>query len=290
MNHLTFSGHETFHCRHLWLKKGYDFLTNSNRFSEESAVVELGVGKNMVTAIRYWLKAFEIISEKDEPQRIGNYLFAQNGKDPYLENIGTLWLLHYFLVTRGKASIFSLIFNEFRKERIEFNKEHLKWFMKRKCEENNCSFNTNTVSNDINVFLKTYLRPDKRTKNIEDDFSGLLIELDLLQPLGRFETGSGLWHKIESKEREELPVQIFLFSILDNDRYGKSISFNELLNGFNSPGMMYAMNASGLMAKIEDVINKFPSVTFKDDAGIRELQFKEKPGKWEILDHYYHEN
>ena len=22
---LTFSGHETFHCRSLWLKKGYDF-------------------------------------------------------------------------------------------------------------------------------------------------------------------------------------------------------------------------------------------------------------------------
>ncbi|RYG02779.1 MAG: DUF4007 family protein, partial [Chitinophagaceae bacterium] len=21
----TFSGHETFHCRHLWLKKGYEF-------------------------------------------------------------------------------------------------------------------------------------------------------------------------------------------------------------------------------------------------------------------------
>lgn len=25
-NKLTFSGHDTFHCRHLWLKKGYDFV------------------------------------------------------------------------------------------------------------------------------------------------------------------------------------------------------------------------------------------------------------------------
>lgn len=26
-NKLTFTGHETFYCRYLWLKKGYDFLS-----------------------------------------------------------------------------------------------------------------------------------------------------------------------------------------------------------------------------------------------------------------------
>lgn len=290
MNHLTFSGHETFHCRHFWLKKGYDFLLKNNRFSDESAVVELGVGKNMVTAIRYWLRAFEIIGEKDEPQKIANYLFADDGKDPYLENIGTLWLLHYFLVTKGKASIFSLIFNEFRKERIEFNKEHLQWFIKRKCEENNHLYNSNTVNNDINVFIKSYLRPKNKTKNIEDDFAGLLIDLDLLQQLERFDTGSGSWFKIESKERKDIPLEIFLYSILDNDNYGNSISFNELLNGYNSVGIVYAMNASGMITKIEAVINKYPNITFTDDAGIRELQFTQKPNKWELLNQYYDAN
>lgn len=290
MSHLTFSGHETFHCRHFWLKKGVDFLLSHNRFSEESAVVELGVGKNMVTAIRYWLRAFEIIDEKDEPQKIADYVFADGGKDPYLENIGSLWLLHYFLVTRGKASIFSLVFNEFRKERIEFNKEHLQWFIKRKCEENNHLYNSNTISSDINVFVKSYIRPKNKTRSIEDDFSGLLIDLDLLQQIERLETGSGSWFKVESKEREEIPLEVFLFSILDNDKYGNSISLNELLNGYNSVGMVYAMNASGVMAKVEGLIKKFPYIVFSDDAGIRELQFKKKPNKWDILNCYYHED
>ncbi|HRW22723.1 MAG TPA: DUF4007 family protein, partial [Bacteroidales bacterium] len=55
---LTFSGHETFHCRTFWLKKGYDFLVSGNNTfkNEEAAVVELGVGKNMVASIRYWMK------------------------------------------------------------------------------------------------------------------------------------------------------------------------------------------------------------------------------------------
>lgn len=48
---FTFSGHESFQCRQLWLKKGYDFVNKKKSFNDEDAVVELGVGKNMVSSI-----------------------------------------------------------------------------------------------------------------------------------------------------------------------------------------------------------------------------------------------
>ena len=48
----SFSGHESFHCKSLWLKKGYDFICNKKHFADTDSVVELGVGKNMVSAIR----------------------------------------------------------------------------------------------------------------------------------------------------------------------------------------------------------------------------------------------
>ncbi len=48
-----FSGHETFYCKSLWLKKGYDFRLGGNTFNQEDAVVKLGVGKNMVASIRF---------------------------------------------------------------------------------------------------------------------------------------------------------------------------------------------------------------------------------------------
>lgn len=47
----SFSGHESFHCKSLWLKKGYDFLADEGQFNDINAVVELGVGKNMVASI-----------------------------------------------------------------------------------------------------------------------------------------------------------------------------------------------------------------------------------------------
>ena len=56
----TFSGHESFPCKSLWLKKGYDFVVAGNDFNSPEAVIGLGVGKNMVASIRFWLKAFRV--------------------------------------------------------------------------------------------------------------------------------------------------------------------------------------------------------------------------------------
>ena len=43
MANLVFSGHETFHCRHYWLKKGVDFLAHGKSFKDELALLDLGV-------------------------------------------------------------------------------------------------------------------------------------------------------------------------------------------------------------------------------------------------------
>lgn len=57
-DNYKFSGHESFPCKSLWLKKGYDYDEDNGDFNDPLAVVNLGVGKNMVGAIRYWLKAW----------------------------------------------------------------------------------------------------------------------------------------------------------------------------------------------------------------------------------------
>lgn len=54
MAKFSFSGHETFYCRHYWLKKGIDFVENEGQFTKSQAIIDLGVGKNMVSAIRYF--------------------------------------------------------------------------------------------------------------------------------------------------------------------------------------------------------------------------------------------
>jgi hypothetical protein len=281
----TFSGHDSFQCRQLWLKKGYDYVQEGKSFNDEDAVVRLGVGKNMVSSIRFWLKAFDIIDNKDIPTEFGKRLFDdKNGYDPFLEDEASLWLLHYQLVKNSFASIYSIIFNEFRKEKLFFNKETFVNYVKRIGESNpDLNFNENTVAKDFTVFANLY-KNDPESKDVEDSFSGILSEIELLKTTGK---GKEEQFYIENMERDNLPEAVVLFTILDNFNYGNSISLNSLEFDLNSPGSIFALNRSGLMNKISDIVDEFKDITFTDQAGIKELQFKKKSDAYKILDTYY---
>lgn len=281
----TFSGHDSFPCRQLWLKKGFDFVQKRKNFNDEDAVVQLGVGKNMVSSIRFWLKAFNIIDNKDNLTEFGKRIFDdENGYDPFLEDEASLWLLHYQLVKNGFASIYTLIFNELRKEKIFFNKDTFVNYVKRIGEGSpGLSFNENTVAKDFIVFANLY-KNDHESKDIEDSFSGILSELELMKSSGK---GKDEKFYIENTERDNLPESVLLYAILDNPNFGNSISLNALEFDWNSPGSIFALNRSGLMNKITDLVNNFKGITFTDQAGIKELQFKTKESAYTILNNYY---
>ena len=156
---MRFSGHETFICKQFWLKKGYDFLIAGNKFGNEDAVVELGVGKNMVSAIGFWMKAFGLCDDKWELTETANYIFGDEGKDTYLEDMGTIWLLHYLLVKENYASIYNLFFSGFRRGRTEFTSEQLHKYIESIAKEDN-SYNVNTITTDIMVLQRMYQKAD----------------------------------------------------------------------------------------------------------------------------------
>jgi len=282
----SFSGHESFQCRNLWLKKGYDYIKSGKSFSDESAVLELGVGKNMVNSIRFWMKAFNILDEKDSITPLAEKLFNdRNGWDKYLEDEATLWLLHYHLVKKGYASTYQMMFNEFRKEKIEFTRTNFESYVQRKSEELGFQFNKNTVKDDFDVFLKMYLRSDSQSKDKEDSYSGILSELEFVKSVGR---GENKYFVIENSERLEVPDEIILYCILETGNFDASLNLSSIEQDPNSVGSIFAMNRSGLFNKIEGITEKFnQEVSFSDHAGVRELQFKTKPDPLTILERYY---
>lgn len=290
MSNLTFSGHESFFCKQFWLKKGFDFVLENKSFTDNSSVVHLGVGKNMVSSIRFWMKSFGLLDKEGNLTDIAKYLFGKNGKDLYLEDLGTLWLLHYHLIKTKTSSIYDLVFNELRKERSEFTRDQLHLFIKRKCFETGSNYNVNTIDKDINVFKNNYTKPEKKSKNnIEDDFSRLFIDLNLIDHWKSVdsERKTEEWFKIENKSRNEIPFNIILFVILDNESYGQSISLKELQVGNNSPGSVFAISTEGLLSKLQEIQSKYTGVVFTDTAGVQVLQFRGYIDKWGVLDDYY---
>ena len=113
-NKYIFSGHESFPCKTLWLKKGYDFVIQGKDFNSSEAVIDLGVGKNMVAAIRFWLRVFGIC-ENDQLTWLGIYLMTRTAKI----NIWKTWqrfgfciFILYIEMTQRFTTGFLLIFRE----------------------------------------------------------------------------------------------------------------------------------------------------------------------------------
>ena len=277
MDKFSFSGHESFQCKTQWLKKGYDFVNEHNNFNDPEAVVKLGVGKNMVAAIRHWLRAFEIIDTDQIITEIGHYIFNNdNGVDPYTEDLSTLWLLHYHLIKRNYASIYRMAFVDFHREKNEFTREHLQHYIKRRCKEEGwgCLYNENTAKKDVGVFLQNYVVPEN---SVFDDFSVLLLQLDLIKKIDKST------YSFNYISKQPVEPNIFLYAI--EDYYGSiSIGFDALME----LGLIFCMTNSELIEIIDQICILYPNkVVFSDLAGIKELQFKEKTDWRVVLNSYY---
>jgi hypothetical protein len=298
MSKLSFAGHETFICKQFWLKKGYDYLKSNDSFGEKEAISALGVGKNMVSAIQFWMKAFGLLLDDNKTLTSkAHYLFDEKtGKDLFLEDLGSVWLLHYFLIKTNRSSIYNIVFNDFRKERFEFTKDILFNFIKRKCEAEEIEVSPNTLNSDINVFLKTYSKPDASTERIEieDAFIGLLLDLDLVKSFKKInlENKSVDWYKISNEDRADLPFHLVLYVILDmldDQKNGTSISFKELQQEPNAPMLVFALTPDCLFDKLQEITDYYKGdIIYSETAGVQVLQFKSsKITKDSVLNDYY---
>jgi hypothetical protein len=182
----SFSGHETFPFRYPWLKKGFDAVHDGDRgvFLRDDAITTLGVGKNMVRAIRHWCLTAGVLEEnRDEPGTVrptslGILLLADDGLDPYLEDPATLWLLHWQIAScQARATTWFWTFSYYNEP--EFTRESLfsalfNWAQTLGGKK----VASSSVKRDVEVFLRTYVRPRQaRGNGTEDTIDCPLVEL-----------------------------------------------------------------------------------------------------------------
>lgn len=274
----TFSGHESFTCKTLWLKKGYDFINKYYNFNAPDAVVQLGVGKNMVASIRYWMRAFGM-TKNDELTTLATYLLdTENGKDPFIEDLGTLWLLHFMLVSCEEATLYNWLFVRLQKERKIFDRQNVVSFVHRLMVEDGKQsiYNENTVKKDIGVLLQNYVLPQK--SKALDDYSALLIDLDLIR------TTDGKTYVFNIEGKRQIPWEIFLYAIIYMKGNDNTVSYDLL----QDIGLMFCMNDMEVIDMCKTIeSHKRNNVRYSDTAGIRQLQFIDELNSEDILNEYY---
>lgn len=282
--HYRFSGHDTFHCKQQWLLKGFN---NPNFSNVSKSIISLGVGKNMVSSVKYWLEAFGITNENNLTD-FSNLIFSPEiGLDRYLENEGTLWMLQYKLCQKKYASIFHLLFTEYFEDKVnyDFNEEKVIKFILNRLEINgDKSISENTLSNDFKVFIRTYLSSSKDIKNIEEEFNAPLLELNLIEKIEN--------HKyVLNKINRSIPLEILGYCILDmtQEQNSTSLKLEEIKRSIGNYFCITNDCLEDLLSQLNEVSNVF---VYIDHAGIATLDIKQNTIELreELLKKYYHAN
>jgi len=305
-----FTGHDTFPLRYGWLYKAVNHLNSGGKLQTskeeetQQAIIELGVGKNMVNAIRYWADSAGLLKYNKEQNIVnysssdsGNYLFnEETGKDPYLEHIGSIWLIHFWLCfNQNEMTAYRYFFNIFNGE--YFEKQILLAHMStdiKKLTSGDISLNESTIQKDIDTFLNSYSKKLKHNSKAADEeqFNSPLSELNLIQDNGKN------YYLSDLNEKEELPIEVFIYALLKfvqkESKVSKvaKVNFKSLLLDSYSPGRIFRLSEKGLGVKLDAAqVYSDNKILWIDSLGLRQITVDESylEAEYTVLNKYYEE-
>ena len=274
---FSFSGHETFPLRYGWLKKGIDAASHDHAlFSDERAMVKLGVGRNMVRSIRHWCLTAGLVQEIQRghltPTDLGRSIFLDDGFDPYLQDPATLWLIHWKITSNIRmATTWFLVFNyltgaEFTKEMLV--SEIQAYLQKLQYKQ----ISGNTIARDVDCFIRTYVN-SRQTKSavLEDTLDCPLVDLRIIS-----ESTDGRMYQFQRGPQLSLPDEIFVFALLEfwraTARQGEAMAFKEIAYEPGSPGRIFKLDEDSLVSRLERIETVSDSLlTYDETAGMKQV-------------------
>ena len=300
--HPGFAGHQTFHPRFGWIKKAYEGAKgNPDVFNDPHATVDLGVGKNMVEAIRFWGLAFKVIARIPKPDRrrisiaevtlLGAVLLDDDGGwDPYLEDPATLWVLHWLALSAVSAlPLWWIVFNDF--SGLEFAESDLLEFAVDEVAATRWPQpNPSSIQKDIDCLLRMYAPRESRGRQTIDDLLdspfrelGIIVSAPGERDRYRFVLG----------QKPGLPPEVIAFACLDYlgrfDSDARTSTLTRLATDPGSPGRILKLAEADLLEAIEKVAADHDGIHLGSPAGVTQLTFDADPRELatDLLHHYY---
>ena len=291
---FRFSGHETFPCRYAWLPKAFAAIeVDRGAFSDdERAMIRLGVGKNMVRAIRFWMVEMSVaVRHADggyEPSGFAKAVFnRKKGIDPFLQDIRTLWLLHWKLSThiaQEPLLAWDVLINQWQSPDI--SRSAVLQAFRRAADKDARPPSDVTLEQHFDTFLHTYVPTRSRKGEIqEDNLDCPLVELEFINPVGeRRIDGTGKREPIYAFRMEDKPditPEMFAFALDDFWRIRRStertLTFKDVTFGHGSPGQVFKLPEWAVRQRLE-VISSDASGPFRYLESATQQQISRREG------------
>lgn len=236
-------------------------------------MAELGVGKNMVRSIRFWAESVGILQPSDNGHTVsgfGRELFIKTdgsrgekdpGLDPYLEDVQTLWLIHWRLATNKESLVFAwdFLLNRFQEPEL-YTSTVIRAFEKELVGHN---ISKGSMEQLWSVFLHSYVPTRGRKGDVrEDTLDCPLVELDLLMPTGFAEAAdpagrAELKYAFRREDKPEIGNRMFSYCLgefwQNHHADERSIPLHLVANGHGSPGQVFKIPEPDIRTRLLDI-------------------------------------
>lgn len=256
-SNMRFRAHESFFIRKGWLYKGLknvrnypDIFTNKNI----KATDYLGIGTNMVRSLRYWLQAVSLTTESKTGinQRMEQNLTVLANtiweRDRYMEEIGTICLLHYKLAKIDKdktteATAWYYFFNKFNLN--EFEKQDFVEELSKYADLNKGGVAKTSYESDFDCLINTYISRVKSNPKKDDPESNIDCPLGELNLIDIVDIKKKIYRKSQPAKNMLHPL-ILLSIIVDNVKEEKEIRISSILNEAGNIGKVFNLDIISL--------------------------------------------
>lgn len=251
----------------------------------------------MVRSIQHWCQVSRLIEndamelnqrKRFVPTQFGNRIFADDGFDPYLEDMATLWLIHWQLTTNAnRATTWYWAFSIFGQNefgRDTFIAELIGW-----AERNTRNrISENSIKRDVDCFLRTYV-PSRLTKTtvMEDTFDCPLVELNLIS-----DSSDGNTHRFHRGPKPSLPIEIFAAALSEfwdaHFSGNNTLTFANIAYAPRSPGRTFLLDEDSLAEYLDrlDHLTK-GMLRYDETAGVKQVYRQRQVDPMKLLNSYY---
>lgn len=291
---MQINKHGSFYIRNGWPTKIIDAVSNDKFIfspnNEVNAVDNIGVGRVMIKALRYWSTVLGITFEGKNQQGI-YHSFSDLGKliklyDPYFQAIGTLWLLHRNLACSiDDATAWAWAFNKYPVK--AFSKEDFITSFYSYIQKNGGKYAKNAIEKEFGCFKNTYVSDSDFDieKIIDEDTIPFFAPLRLIEYVG-----NGMFEKRKITIKD-VPIDIFNYFILtDNEKHltqSKQIGIDLLFENEFQVGKYMNLSYSVLLELLQQLEN-LKKITLVNNFGNRYIEIHDTDSA-KMLDNYFKE-
>lgn len=290
---MKFRAHESFFIRKGWLYKGLkNIKIQADLFSNKNVNPSdiLGLGTNMVKSLRYWLQATGLTTEvlaggrHQEFTKLADVIWD---KDRYMEEIGTVWFLHYKLASNEKeATAWYYFFNEFPLK--EFSKEDFVEMIGLYTQMNENEIAISSLEGDFDCIINTYVSRIKSSPEKVNPESNIDCPIGDLNLVDIVDKKKKLYRKVSPKKGTLNPL-IVLAVIVDQanlNNSGNEIKINSILSDKNNAGKIFNLDIISLTEILYE-LQKMNYIRVNRTAGLDVIHLNKELTMVDVVEKYY---